>query len=81
MREYCRKCPVCGEVEETCDCSYVDDIAAHLCDGPGLADVQVERMIELLEEQGLLAHRDGGGWMLAEMTDEQFQALTAEACS
>ena len=79
------QCPICNDVEETCDCIFIGDdvtgeIAVRMDAGQTPTEHQVENMVDLLKEQDLLARRDGGGWMLAEMTDEQFEALASLAC-
>jgi hypothetical protein len=85
VREHCVMCPVCDQVEETCDCIILgDDVRAELAERMDASqtptDAQVDRMVDLLEDEGLLARRDGGGWMLADMPADRFAELVGEAC-
>jgi hypothetical protein len=85
VRQHCVMCPVCDQVEETCDCIILgDDVRSELAErmdaGEAPTDAHIDRLVELLEDEGLLARRDDGGWMLHAMQDEQFRAFVAQTC-
>ena len=78
-----RRCQICGDVEETCDCvmlgdDVVDALRTMADGGRTPTEAEAEALRDLLVERDLLVRRDGGGWMLAQIPEGEWLDLVAE---